>query len=468
MQNPKTYFPLLAVLSALLLFNSLHRSGLAGYDDAFFAHQGKEMALSGDWRNIHFNGQLAFEYPPLFIWLEAASFRLLGINDFAAKLPTAICGLATIVLVYFLTYELTGQIWLSLFAMLVLASTQFFLKNATHAMSDVPFTFFFTLAIFLYVKGLQKPMCLVYLGVPLGLTLLTRSVVGLLAVGIIVTHLVLTKRYEFLRSPWLALGLLLAIAFPAAWYGLQFHLHGAEVLQAHLRFVTSKIHVASAPNGWTTAFNYPIALLKYYWPWLPFLFVGLALQMRAMLSSRDSVATLLIVWVLLILVPFSFAQTRYPRYIMAVFPAFSILSAMALDRLIPEVRRDLFFKFACTVGALAVCLAFLFPPKARAADIRSLAPIADANCPPGQRVLFYTYENGRSDFQWQFLWYGQHYTDLAADLNDLASRVATKENTTVIIDKQSYEKLLQQVAASITQSWKVIGESENLLCLRSE
>ncbi len=262
----------------MLLFNSLHRSGLAGYDDAFFAHQGKEMVLTGDWWNIHCNGHLAFEYPPLYIWLEATSFRLFGINDFAAKFPTALCGLATILLVYFLTYELTGLIWLSLLAMLVLMSTQFFLKNATHAMSDVPFTFLFTLTIFLYLRGLQKPVYLALLGLPLGLAMLTRSVVSFLAVGIIVAHLILTKRYKSLWSPWLALGLLLALAFPSAWYGSQVHLHGSEVLAAHFHFVNSKIHVESASSNWTSVFNYPIALLKYYWPWLPFLLVGLALQ----------------------------------------------------------------------------------------------------------------------------------------------------------------------------------------------
>jgi 4-amino-4-deoxy-L-arabinose transferase-like glycosyltransferase len=467
-RNPKTYFFLLALLSAVLLFNSLHRGGLAGYDDAFFAHQGKEMVVSGDWWNVHFNGHLAFEYPPLYFWLEAMSFRVFGVNDFAAKFPTALCGLATILLVYFLTYELTGQIWLALLAMLVLMSTQFFVKNATHAMTDVPFTFFFTLTIFLYIKGLQKPAYLVFLGLPLGLALLTRSVVGLLAVGIIVAHLILTKRYEFLRSPWLAAGFLLAIALPAAWYGSQFHSHGAEVIQAHLRFVNSKIHVESASSNWTTVFNYPMALLKYYWPWLPFLLVGLALEARAMRETKDSVATLLIVWVLFIFVPFSFAQTRYPRYIMAVFPAFSILSAMALDRLIPVGQRELFLKSACAIAGLAVVLVPLFPAKARAADIRTLAPIADANCLPGQRVLFYTYENDRWDYQWQFLWYGHHYTDLASDVNDLASRVEAKEVTTVIVDKQSYEKLRNQVPSNVAQNWKILGESENLLCFRSE
>jgi len=466
-QNPKTYFLLLAVLSAMLLFNSLHRSGLAGYDDAFFAHQGKEMVLTGDWWNIHCNGHLAFEYPPLYIWLEATSFRLFGINDFAAKFPTALCGLATILLVYFLTYELTGLIWLSLLAMLVLMSTQFFLKNATHAMSDVPFTFLFTLTIFLYLRGLQKPVYLALLGLPLGLAMLTRSVVSFLAVGIIVAHLILTKRYKSLWSPWLALGLLLALAFPSAWYGSQVHLHGSEVLAAHFHFVNSKIHVESASSNWTSVFNYPIALLKYYWPWLPFLLVGLALQARAVIVGKDSVATLLLVWVLLILIPFTLAQTRYPRYIMAVFPAFSILSAIALDRLIPEARRDLFFKSGCAIGVLSVCLVLLFPAKTRAADIRALAPIADANSLPGQRLLIYTYENGRSDYQWQFLWYGHRYSDLATDLNDLASRVDAKEDTTVIVDKQSYEKLRHQVPSNTAQSWKILGESENLLCFRS-
>jgi 4-amino-4-deoxy-L-arabinose transferase-like glycosyltransferase len=451
----------------MLLFNSLHRTGLAGYDDAFFAHQGKEMVLSGDWWNVHFNGHLAFEYPPLYFWLEATSFQLFGINDFAAKLPTALCGLATFVLVYFLTYELTGQSWLSLLAMLVLMSTQFFLKNATHAMTDVPFTFFFTLTIFAYIKGLQKSIYLVLLGLPLGLALLTRSIIGFLAVGIIVAHLILTKRYKFFWSPWLILGFLLALAFPFAWYGSQVHLHGGEVLAAHLRFVNSKIHADSGGNNWTTVFNYPMSLLKYYWPWLPFLLVGLALEARAMMETKDSVATLLTVWVLFIFIPFSFAQTRYPRYIMAVYPAFSILSAIALDRVIAAGRRELFLKSACAVGGLAFCLVLMFPAKARATDILALAPIADANCLPGQRVLFYTYENERWDYQWQFLWYGHHYTDLAADMNDLASRVEAKENTTAIVDKQSFEKLRHQVPSNVSQNWKILGESENLVCFRS-
>src|SRR5271169_2144230 len=67
-------FLVLALLSALLLFPSLRRPGLAGYDDAYFAHEGKEMVRTGEWGNVRLNGDPNFEHPPLFIWLEAASF----------------------------------------------------------------------------------------------------------------------------------------------------------------------------------------------------------------------------------------------------------------------------------------------------------------------------------------------------------------------------------------------------------
>jgi 4-amino-4-deoxy-L-arabinose transferase-like glycosyltransferase len=456
-------FLALAALSALLLFPSLRRTGLAGYDDSYFAHEGKEMVRTGDWWNIRFNGDFILAHPPLFLWLEASSFKLFGVNDSAAKFPSALLGFATILLMYFLTLELTGDSWLALMAMLVLGSTQFFLKNAGHAMTDVPFTFFFALAILFYLKGLRNGLYLLLMGLPLACAVLTRSVVGFLAVGIILAHLLLMKRYGLLRSPWLIGGLALALALPAIWYVSQYRLHGAAFVESHLAFLNSKIHAEGAAAGWSTVFNYPMALLKYYWPWLPFLVAGFVMAVRAAVREKDQAALLLICWLALVIVPFSLAQTRYPRYIMAAYPAFSILSAMALNRLVLVAHRKLFFNLACAVGFLAVCLSLLFPPKARADDITKLAPIAEANSSPDQRILFYTYEDGRSDYLCQFIWYSNRYAQLASSVNDLAARLLHSENATVIVDKQSYGKLLPLIPGITTH---IVGESENLICFR--
>jgi 4-amino-4-deoxy-L-arabinose transferase-like glycosyltransferase len=457
---------ILTVLTVLLIFPGLRRKGLAGYDDAFHAHEGREMVTSGDWSNIRFNGKITFDYLPMFCWMEATSFKVLGINDFAAKFPAALLGLGTIVLLYFVTLELTGQAWLSLLAMIVLMSTQFFLKVATHAMTDVPFTFFFSLAIFLYLKGLKKPAHLALLGLPIGLGMLTRSVIGLLPLGVILVHLFLSKRYKLLFSPWLALGVVLALSLPSAWLAVQVHQHGATALASHLEFVQGKLRPGEGATQRSTLLNYPIAILKYYWPWLPFLLAGLVQATRATISRRDEVATLLIVWVLVVLVPFSLAQTRYPRYILSAFPAFSILSAMALDRWIPEGRRVLFFKGACVAGCLAVIFTIMFPPKQRAADILTLAPVADANSRPGERILFYTYEDRRDDFQWQYLWYGHRYTELAPTLKALALRLTQEKSATGIVDTTSYQQLLEQLPPEMSRQMKILARSENLVCFR--
>jgi 4-amino-4-deoxy-L-arabinose transferase-like glycosyltransferase len=457
-------FLAIALLSALLLFPAIRGHGLAGYDDSFFSHEAKEMVRTGDWGNVRLNGEIILQIPPMFVWLQACSFKLFGINDAAAKLPAALLGFGTILLVYFLTLELAGEAWLSLLAMLVLASTQFFLKNATHAMTDVPFTFFFTLAIYFYVKGLKNSVYLTLAGLPLGLALLTRSVVGFLALGVILVHLVLTKRYTVLRSPRLICGVALALAIPSVWYVSQYRLHGAAFLASHLQFLSGRMHGEGITAGWTTILNFPVSLLKYYWPWLPFLVTGLVMEGRAAIREKDQTAMLLIVWVLLVLVPFSLAETRYPRYNMAVYPAFSILSAIALDHWIPVARRKMFFNAACGAVCAAICLTFLLAPKARADDILKLAPIAEANSSPGQRVLIYTYEDGREDYLYQFIWYSNRYAQLPAALNDLAVNLLRTERATVIIDKQSYKKLLPLIPGKAPQ---ILGESEKLVCFRT-
>jgi 4-amino-4-deoxy-L-arabinose transferase-like glycosyltransferase len=458
--SDRRHFFALAFVVALLLFVSQHRQGLAGYDDAVYAHEGKEMVRTGDWWNVRFNGQLNFEYPPLYLWLEAGSFKLFGVNDSAAKFPSALLGFGTIIIVYFLTLELTGQTWLSLLAMLVLASTQFFLKNATHAMTDVPFTLFFTLTIFMYVKGLKNRPYLFFLGVPLALALLTRSVIGLLAVGVLIVHAMLTQRLKVLVSPWLLSGLFLGAAAPMCWYLSQYHLHGPGVFASHLRFVASKIYVA--PGTKSSLLNYPLALLKYYWPWLPFMIAGFCMEVRALLRRKDETAALLIAWVILVLVPFSLVQTRYPRYIMPVFPAFSVLAAIALDHLIPLPRRKAFLSAACLIGCVAIVSTVFFPPKARALDMRALVPVVEANSSPTQRVVIYSYEDGRSDYLNQFLWYSTRYATLAPRLSDLPAMLAQNRNEIVILDKSSYETL----RGEIDQRATILGRSENFVCIK--
>ena len=281
--QPPVRFWLVFGLTFLMLFANLHRGDLAGYDDAVYAHEGKQMLLTGDWWNVWLNGKLDFDKPPLFIWLEALSFWLLGVSDFAAKFPSALLGLATVALVYFVALELSGEHWLASLAMFVLASTQYFLKYATHAMTDVAFTFLFTLAIWAYLKARQRPAFFLLCGSAIGLAGLTRSILGLLALGVIGAHLLVGRKRASLRSGYLWLGMILALGLPLGWFFAQYHWHGEQFLQHHFSYTAENARSIDPQRGWRFVLGlgeYPFLLVKLYWPWLPCLVGGLVLATR--------------------------------------------------------------------------------------------------------------------------------------------------------------------------------------------
>lgn len=269
---------ILLVLAVLLLFPGLFQGGLSGYDDALYAHEGKQMARYGNWGTIQFNGSPNFEYPPLFVWLEAISIKTLGASDFAAKFPSAILGLGTILLVYFLAQLISANAFVALYSAGILMTTQYFVKASTHAMTDVPFTFFFTLALLLYLKGLRQPEYFPLCGLAIGLAILTRSVIGLIPLVIILAHLAVIRGCGIECRRHLLIGALLSLALPSVWFAYEFMRYGAPFMMGHFGFVARKLSSSETSGNWRPVANalyYVKFLLKYYWPWLPLMLFGL-------------------------------------------------------------------------------------------------------------------------------------------------------------------------------------------------
>jgi 4-amino-4-deoxy-L-arabinose transferase-like glycosyltransferase len=443
---------LVVALAGILLLSSLYRGGLSGYDDALYAHEAREMVLHGDWWNVHFNGALNFEYPPMFLWLDAVSMSWLGTSDFAAKLPSALAGVGSVAALYFLAAELTGDLWFGIFSMLVLATTQPFLKYATHAMTDVPFTFLFTLSLLFYVTGLRRPWLLPLAGLFIGLGILTRSVIGLLPVAIVALHLMLDRRWRLLSSPAALGGLLIALLLPLLWAGSQYRLHGAEFLAGHFSFISRKVR----PSGsWTAGLNvgsYAKYLLKYYWPWLPVCLAGFIFDLRALRTQW-----LAPLWLAVAILPATQAETAYGRYLMPAFPAMAMLCAVALERWIAAPRRELFFRAACTLMLGLGVYTILFAPPERGTGIRMLAPVAEKYSRPGQRLLLYTSGELRFDYQNQLLWYTDRYVDLIAGPAELRRR--NMPGAVVVMDRASFTAMPAEF-----RPIRVLAQDEDFVC----
>ncbi|MEG4198339.1 glycosyltransferase family 39 protein [Microcoleus sp. Pol12A5] len=83
---------LCAIASVAFLWN-LGNIGLVDETEPLFAEAARQMTVTGDFITPYFNGETRFDKPPLIYWLMAVAYRTLGVNEWAVRLPSALCAI---------------------------------------------------------------------------------------------------------------------------------------------------------------------------------------------------------------------------------------------------------------------------------------------------------------------------------------------------------------------------------------
>ncbi len=458
MLDTRRYFPILAILSAILVLAPLRTGDLTGYDDAQYAHIAKDILRTGDWLVLHSNGEPALENAPMLEWIEASLFAAFGFSDTLARLPSALCGLGVILLVYWLARKLTGDSWAAVLAMFVMATSLYFLKYAARGMTDVPFTFFVLCAVCAWSLTEDDPRWYLAAGVCTALAQLTRSIMGLALPAVFVLHLIVSRR----RPPWrYAVPALVVAYLPlVAWYGYLVHLFGWWFVEVHSAWLRNEVYGGLSPawRRYTGAFEYAWMLTRSYWPWLPAMLAGLAVVIR----GRDRRLWLLIPWVAVVFALCAAARSRVLRYMLPAYPAFAILAALGLRRFVSEryLRRGL--RVATPVMALGVAAVAAFPrTRFEAAEIRPIAKAATAATAPGERVAFYDDGQPRFDEDNQMQWYGDRFLIRLFSPGQLAEALRGRSGQVFVLDRDSYRAY---VAGRMNH--EVLAASGHLVCVR--
>ena len=127
-------------------FSHLGAIGFVGPDEPRYAWVARDMVETGDWITPHLYGKPWFEKPPLFYWGAALCFKLFGVSEAAARLPSAISALLATLAMAWLALRLYGAEtarWL----LLLLPTTVGMIGFSHAAATDMPFTGMLTIAI---------------------------------------------------------------------------------------------------------------------------------------------------------------------------------------------------------------------------------------------------------------------------------------------------------------------------------
>ncbi|WP_228056857.1 glycosyltransferase family 39 protein, partial [Microcoleus sp. LEGE 07076] len=97
-----------AIASVAFLWH-LGNIGLVDETEPLFAEAARQMTVTGDWITPYFNGETRFDKPPLIYWLMAAAYRTLGVNEWAVRLPSALCAIALTCLGFYTLSKTEGS-----------------------------------------------------------------------------------------------------------------------------------------------------------------------------------------------------------------------------------------------------------------------------------------------------------------------------------------------------------------------
>jgi 4-amino-4-deoxy-L-arabinose transferase-like glycosyltransferase len=127
-------------------FSHLGAIGFVGPDEPRYAWIARDMAETGDWVTPRLYGKPWFEKPPLYYWGAALCFKLFGVSEAAARLPSAISALLATLALAWLAWRIYGAEtarWL----LFLLPTTVGMIGFSHAAATDMPFSAMLTVAM---------------------------------------------------------------------------------------------------------------------------------------------------------------------------------------------------------------------------------------------------------------------------------------------------------------------------------
>jgi 4-amino-4-deoxy-L-arabinose transferase-like glycosyltransferase len=340
---------LLAGFCAFLFFYGLGQFGLIGADEPRYAQVAHEMLQRHEWITPVLGGQPWLEKPPLYYWQAMLVYKIFGVSDWAARLPSALDATFLVLAIYFFLRRFRPGVELD--GALIAASSSGIVGYGRAASMDMALTAAFTIAMLGWwawrESGKRAYLATFYGFVAIGM-LAKGPISPFLAAGIIVLYSVAVRESRLvLRTLWLP-GILLFCAVALPWYfAVQMRnpiFFREFILEHNLGRFSQNLYHHTEPF-W---YYLPVAALALA-PWTIFVVAALVHPLRVWRDERkqpqannadlkkqfDIFAGS---WLIVPVLFFSLSQSKLPGYILPAVPAGSLLLASYLRRRLNETE----------------------------------------------------------------------------------------------------------------------------------
>lgn len=317
-------------------FYNLHAIPLFDLDEGAFSEATREMLLRGDFISPYLNGAPRFDKPVFIHWLQAASVTLLGINEFALRLPSALAATLWVLAVYGGLRVLKDE-RTALFAAIAMATSLEIPIIARAATADAVLNLFITTAMlcaYLYYRDGRRRWLYATFAL-MGLGFLTKGPVAVMIplATTLVFYLSKGDGRGWLRAAFHPAGLLLFLIIALPWYIAQYAQQGDAFIQGFFfKHNIGRFQDAMETHSGNVLYYIPVLLFGLL-PYTTLLFTTLG---RAKTLWRDDLGRYALIWFVFVLVFFSLSGTKLPHYVVYGYAGLYIAMALNIERLPPR------------------------------------------------------------------------------------------------------------------------------------
>ncbi|HUX36078.1 MAG TPA: glycosyltransferase family 39 protein [Candidatus Paceibacterota bacterium] len=256
---------IILLLSSFYFLFDLGKLPLIDWDEAIYADVASDTLTTGHFFTLTRFGEPWFEKPPLYIWLVMGSIKLFGVSEFSLRLPSALLGIAAVVILYLLAFELSGNETLSfLTALILLFSSPFYLFGRQSRM-DIPVTAAILFSLLCIVKTRKNEKWLMGFGAGVGIGILFKSIIGFLAFLPAFAYSFVYHDWRWLKKKYTWIGFGIAALIIAPWHIYETAVFGRQFWNQY--FITQVFNRGITDMQGMTTVDYLSSLWNFYQPW---------------------------------------------------------------------------------------------------------------------------------------------------------------------------------------------------------
>ncbi|MFK8005600.1 MAG: ArnT family glycosyltransferase [Saprospiraceae bacterium] len=370
-------FFIFLILCCLPLFLHLDVAPLHLWDESRQAVNALEMLENGNWFVTHYRSEpdMWNTKPPLLIWLQVLCFKIFGVGVFAVRLPSALAGLATVLLLFFFCKKYLHNQLLGFCAAFVLLTTQGFISNHVTRTGDYDalLTFWTTLTVFLFFAWInsedtkQKRNLLYATALSIAAAVLTKSIMGFVLLPPLFLFLIWKKQLQTLFTSihfYGAVSIFLTIVL--GYYFLRENQNPGYLEAVLENDIRGRYFETQEGNNRSFFFHMRKIYEERFVPWLYFLPLGFLATFFAKPRTKEFVKLLFFSGLFFLLI-ISFSQTNLIWYDAPLLSLWSVVVGLGIEKIIRMAhshfsQKEISFRFSRIILTGAIGLAIFGNP----------------------------------------------------------------------------------------------------------